>query len=111
MSKFAVGNRDANEGIILEAARACGYVPFSSPAIVLRGFYQQGTELDGCDLRFVDDLGTFYVEVKNPDVPKYDRELTSREDKLMNLCAALGQPFYVVETPEQMVKILNGRAK
>lgn len=116
-NKFSVGNRDANESIILEAAQACGYLPFDdlvkgkAIGIAFRGFYQQGTELDGCDIRFSDSFGTFFVEVKNADQSPSKRKLTERESSLQIVCAELGIPFHVVETPEQMVEILNGRVR
>jgi len=114
MSKFSPDNRDVNEEAILEIARACGYVSFDDvvkygTAISYRGFWQQGTRMDGHDLRFYDLNGHFIVEVKNDTMPPSKRKLTPREETMRDICYALNIPWYVVETEDQALAIFNGR--
>jgi hypothetical protein len=61
----------------------------------------------GADLLVI-ERPMFFVEVKNPERPLSARDLTEDEKKLQRHCLEEGIGYYVVETPEQMLGILDG---
>lgn len=48
-----------------------------------------------------------FVEIKNPDVPKADRQLTDKEREIKLFCDENKIPYAIVETPEEMAEIIN----
>jgi hypothetical protein len=119
-NRHAIGGRDKNEHIITDVLEAYGYPSFKKLKemivsvelplnVPIKGFYQQGSEPDGYDLRIFDDHGVFIVEIKNPALPPSKRRLTASERLMQELCNDLHIPWYRVETPEEMQTILEGR--
>ena len=111
---YQYNRRDENEPLIIEVLNRSGYVGFEAvvkdkSAIGARGFYMNMSKDAGCDLFVWDERGFFAVEVKNPEQPPSKRKLTPRELIFKHLCDAFSVPHYVVETPEYMAEILNGR--
>ena len=93
-NRWARGNRDDNEKFITEVLRRMNVMYCLLP------------EVAGADLLvYLSPL--MLVEVKNPDVPKSDRKLTPRELEVQDLCNQFGNPYHVVETPEEMAKIVG----
>jgi len=93
-NRWARGNRDKNEPLITEILRKMNVDYCLLP------------EGAGADILVY--LGPLMlIEVKNPDVPKYDRRLTERELEVQDICGQFGNPYHVVETPEEMAKIVG----
>lgn len=92
--RHARGNRDKNEPLITEYLRRANVKYFLLP------------EGAGADILLY-LCPMMLVEVKNPDVPPSDRELTDAEKDTANHCHDVGIPYWVVTTPEQMASIIN----
>ena len=95
-NRFAVGGRDLNEPLII--------------AVLLRAGigYIQLREGDGADL-IVKMNPLFFVEIKNPAQPPSRRRLTPDELRLQAECGKIGVAYFVIETPEEMARIVNVR--
>lgn len=88
------GSRDRNEKFITEYLRRANVK------------YELLPEGFGADiLLFMSPM--MLVEVKNPEVPEYDRGLTPKEKEVMEFCKEMRIPYHVVETPEEMADIVN----
>lgn len=93
-NRWARGNRDDNEKFITEVLRRMNVEYCLLP------------EGAGADiLVYLSPL--MLIEVKNPDVPNSDRKLTQRELEIQDLCDQFDNPYHVVETPEEMAKIIG----
>lgn len=92
--RFDKGHRDDNESLITEVLRRYG-VP-----------YRKGSDTDGYDL-LVMTSPMRLVEIKNPSQPPSKRGLTDVELVTKEWCDLNNIPYDVVETPEEMVKILS----
>lgn len=93
-NRWARGNRDKNEPLITEVLRRYNVDYCLLP------------EGAGADiLVYLSPL--MLIEVKNPDVPESDRKLTAREMEIKDLCDQFANPYHVVETPEEMAKIIG----
>ncbi len=92
--RFARGNRDKNEPQITEVLRRMNvrYVLLPEGA---------GADI----LVYLSPL--MLVEVKNPNVPKSDQELSSLEKEVQEYCKERNIPYHVVKQPEEMAAIVN----
>jgi len=90
---FQAGKRDLNEPLIAAVLSRAG-LRFK---LLPPGF--------GADILILDWMS--FVEVKNPMQPPSKRKLTDDEKDLMKFCAELNIDFWVVETPEEMAKIIG----
>lgn len=93
-NRFARGHRDRNEPQITEVLRRCNVRYALLP--------------EGCGADILLYLGPLeLVEVKNPSVPKADRELTETEKETQAYCKENQIPYHVVLTPEEMADVIN----
>ena len=91
--RFDKGHRDANEPLITEILNRF-HVP-----------YRKGSDADGYDL-LVMTSPMMLIELKNPE--NKQAALTETEKATQEYCAAVGIPYFVVSTPEQMTEIVAG---
>ena len=116
------GQRDANEGSILEVARALGYIGFEELSqrlkngetinladLGLRGFWVRGDENDGHDVTFYDSQGCFFVEVKNGELPPSGRKLRDTEELIMDLAHEFRLRWHLVESEQEMADVIADR--
>ena len=82
--------RDENEPEIVQALEAIG-------CTVLRQDFP-------CDLAVGYRARNFYIEVKNPNKPKRDRQLTKTQKQFF---ASWKGQVRVVETPEEAIKLVT----
>ncbi len=92
--RFARGNRDKNEPSITEYLRRANVR------------YCQLPEGAGADLLLY-LAPMMLIEIKNPDVPKSERQPTELEAYTQVHCMDMGIPYHIVETPEEMATIVN----
>jgi hypothetical protein len=87
-----MGRRDLNEPLITEVLDRAG-LRFK---LLPPGF--------GADILILDSMA--FVEVKNPEQPPSKRRLTDDEKELQEFCDNNSIDFDVVETPEEMAKLV-----
>ena len=93
-NRFARGHRDRNEPQITEYLRRANVVYCLLP------------EGAGADILLYTSP-MMLVEVKNPNVPKTDQELTDKEKEIKAHCDKTGIPYHVVFSPEEISVIIN----
>jgi hypothetical protein len=93
-SRHSAGSRDKNEAPITELLRRWN---------VRYWLMAEGAGFD--ILVFLSPM--IALEIKNPDMPPSKRKLTDAEQECKEYCDAIGIPYYVVETPEEVVEILG----
>lgn len=92
--RFSSGHRDANE-LEITAVLDAAHIRY----IRLR-------EGDGADL-LIETHPMYFVEVKNGDKSASRKKLTEAERRLMAHCEEKDIPYYVVETADEMLQIIN----
>lgn len=88
------GHRDGNEKEIIEIIK-CYHLEYS-----------MGMPGDGYDI-LLQTSPMVLIEVKDPGQPPSKRRLSEDEESKKNYCIKMNIPYYVIETPEEMVKIID----
>ncbi len=87
--------RDANDSALTKIARQCG-------ALVVKMRPGQG-----CDLLIVHRGRVLIVEIKDGAKPHSARKLTKQEQGLKDQCEYRGVPYYIVESEEDLLRLLG----